>query len=169
MDIAKSKIDNVVVKFKYKIRVKNEGQIPGYAKEITDFIPNGLRFVPGDNPEWTDLGDGRVTTNQLANTLLVPGEEPKTVEIVLTWINGVNNFGLKSNTAEITVDYNESDTPDIDSTPSNFIPEEDDIDDAPVQISIRTGSMINATYIYIGAAVLVILTTGIILIKKYVL
>ena len=34
VDLKKSKINNVIVKFRFKIRVKNEGTIAGYVKEI---------------------------------------------------------------------------------------------------------------------------------------
>ena len=50
VDLKKSKINKVTIKFRYKIRVKNEGNIAGYAKELKDYIPNGLKFVPEDNP-----------------------------------------------------------------------------------------------------------------------
>lgn len=80
-----------------------------------------------------------------------------------------NNLGLLVNTAEISKDYNEFETPDIDSTPNNFIENEDDIDDAPVLISIRTGDSINITYIIVAAAFTIIIAAGAISIKKFVL
>ena len=49
VEIEKSKINKVVVKFRYKIRVTNEGEIAGYATEISDYIPQGLKFVAADN------------------------------------------------------------------------------------------------------------------------
>ena len=157
---------NVTVKFAYKIKIINEGEIAGYAKEIKDYIPAGLKFVAEDNPLWYEVEEGVVATAQLENTLLQPGETA-TVDIVLTWINGEDNMGLKTNVAEISKDYNESNTPDIDSTPDNKKPGEDDIDDAPVLLSIKTGSM--PMYLTLTTFILVTLTGGIILIKKYVL
>ena len=68
-------------------------------KEISDYIPEGLKFVKEDNPEWEEV-DGKVVTTQLENTLLQPGESA-IVEITLTWINDKNNLGLKVNVAEI--------------------------------------------------------------------
>lgn len=41
-------------------------------------------------------------------------------------------MGLKTNWAEIYEDYNEHNSPDIDSTPGNNKKGEDDIDEAPV-------------------------------------
>jgi len=78
-------------------------------------------------------------------------------------------LGLKINTAEISKDRNNSDTPDIDSTPNNEQPGEDDIDDAPVILIIKTGSGINGQYIVLAIGCLSILSSGIIFIKKYVL
>ena len=169
VDIPKNKLGSIVVKFKYQIRVYNEGEIDGYAKEITDYIPKNMKFVQEDNPLWKDAGDGKVVTNQLANTLLKAKGQPETIEITYTWINGENNLGLLVNTAEISQDYNEYGTPDIDSTPGNFVVNEDDIDDAAVILSIRTGNEIPVTYTIVGVAVVSIISAGVILIKKYVL
>lgn len=52
------------------------------------------------------------------------------VTIKLTWINGENNMGLKTNIAEISKDSNEYNTPDIASTPNNMNLDEDDTDDS---------------------------------------
>lgn len=167
VEIKESQLNKVVVKFRYKIRVTNEGEIAGYVKEISDYIPEGLKFVKADNPKWEEV-EGKVVTDQLKDTLLNPGESAE-VEILLTWINGKDNFGLKVNVAEISKDKNDSNTPDIDSTPNNQKPGEDDIDDAPVVLSIKTGTIINIEYITLSIGALLILGTGVILIKKYVL
>lgn len=167
VEIAKNKVNKVVVKFRYSIRITNEGEIPGYATEISDYIPEGLKFVATDNKDWREV-DGKIVTNALANTLLKPGESAE-VEVLLTWINGNNNMGLKVNVAEISEDKNDSDTPDIDSTPNNKKPGEDDIDDAPVILATKTGELINLNYILLATGSLAIISTGIIFIKKYVL
>ena len=159
---------NVVVKFRYKIRITNEGQIAGYCTEISDYIPEGLKFVQADNPEWKEV-NGKIVTDQLKDTLLQPGDSAE-VEVLLTWINGKDNFGLKKNVAEISKDKNDSDTPDIDSRPNNLKPGEDDIDDAPVILTVKTGIDNNITAI-IGLTVisLAIISGGVVLIKKFVL
>lgn len=168
VEIKESRLNKVVVKFRYSIRVYNEGEIAGYAKEVKDYIPEGLKFVQADNPEWKQLETGEVVTDQLKDTLLQPGEYAD-VEILLTWINGKNNFGLKVNVAEISKDYNDSNTPDIDSTPDNRKEDEDDIDDAPVILTVKTGAGLNKEYVILVTATLAILTSGVVLIKKYVL
>ena len=169
VDLDRKKLSNVVVKFVYKIRVTNEGDIAGYAKEITDYVPSGLKFVAEDNKGWTDEGNNVISTRLLENTLLQPGESA-TVEVTLTWINGKDNMGVKVNTAEISEDYNDKGVPDRDSTPNNKVPGEDDIDDAPVMISIKLGEYtIDTIYFVLGGAVLITLAGGIVLIKKFVL
>ena len=166
VDLKNTSLNNVEVKFEYKIRITNEGDIAGYAKEISDYIPQGLKFVASDNPQWRET-DGKIVTRALENTLLQPGETAD-VTVILTWINGADNLGLKTNIAEISEDYNDYGTPDIDSTPNNKVPDEDDIDDAPVMLSIRTGSS-NIIYASIVAGVLAIISLGVIVIKKNIL
>ena len=166
VDLNRKKLNKVTVKFRYSIRITNEGDIAGYAKEIKDYIPAGLKFVATDNPGWTDLGNNIITTNLLADKLLQPGESAD-VQVLLTWINGQNNMGLKTNIAEISKDYNDRGVPDRDSTPDNKKDGEDDIDDAPVMLSIATGKV--KTYFALGFTVLIMLAGGIVLIKKFVL
>ena len=165
VDLKNSKIDKVVVKFEYQIRITNEGEIAGSVEEISDYIPEGLKFVAADNVGWKEDG-GKVITNSLAGQIIEPGES-KEVTILLTWINGKDNMGLKVNVAEISKDYNEYGSPDIDSTPNNKVPGEDDIDDAPVMLTVTTGEAV--IYVGITIAVLAILAGGIIGIKKYVI
>ncbi len=156
-----------VIKFKYQIKITNEGEIEGYADEVKDYIPEGLKFVAEDNPKWKASSDGKtVTTDQLKDTLLKPGDSA-VVEITLQWINGQNNLGLKQNWAEISKDRNDSDSPDIDSTPDNNKRGEDDIDDASVILSVKTGK--GEDFAIIAGGMLIILSTGIVLIKKFVI
>ena len=166
VELHRKKLNQVTVKFRYSIRVYNQGEIEGYAKEITDYVPEGLKFVAEDNPGWKDEGNNIISTRLLENTLLQPGEYAD-VEVLLTWINNENNMGVMTNTAEISEDYNEYDVPDIDSTPDNQKPGEDDIDDAPVMLSITTGQA--RIYFTLGFIILVTIAGGVILIKKFVL
>ena len=166
VELYRKDINKVTVKFRYSIRVTNEGDIAGYVKEITDYVPEGLKFVAADNPYWKDEGNNVISTTKLENTLLQPGESAD-VEVLLTWINREDNMGLKTNIAEISKDYNDKGVPDRDSTPDNKKPGEDDIDDAPVILSIETGKAV--TYVGLGIVVLVTIAGGIFLIKKYVM
>ena len=166
VELHKKKINEVTVKFGYGITITNEGDIPGYATEITDYVPEGLRFEASDNPLWTDEGNNVISTKQLEKTLLQPGESA-TVEVILTWINGADNLALKTNVAEISDDYNEYDVPDRDSTPDNKIDGEDDIDIAKVILAITTGAV--KTYFTLTIGLLAIVVVGVVLIKKFVI
>lgn len=170
--IDKKKLKSTVVKFVYKIKVVNEGDIEGYATEITDYIPKGLKFVAEDNPLWTAGEDGKITTRALETKLLKPGESAE-IPVTFTWINDANNLGLKKNIAAITEDYNDKGIPDEDSTPGNEdIPnydkeQEDDDDFALVILTLKTGR--KATYIWLMLLTITIISAGTALIKKYVL
>jgi|GEM_PF-615571 len=166
VDLDRKKLEQVTVKFKYSIRVYNQGDLEGYAKQVKDYIPEGLKFIAEENPGWIDEGNNVISTRLLEETLLKPGEYAD-VEVVLTWINSANNMGLKVNIAEISEDENEYGVPDIDSVPDNERLGEDDIDDAPVMLSIKTGQI--RIYFTLGFTILIILSGGVILIKKYVL
>lgn len=168
LEIAASDINKVVIKYVYTIQVTNEGELEGYATEIKDYIPEGLKFEEADNTKWNwkEQENGVITTDYLKDTLLKPFESAE-VPLVLTWINDPENFGEKVNLAEISKDKNEGDVPDVDSTPDNKVPDEDDIDDAPVILAMKTGGV----HVYIGLIFIILITfvTGIGLIKKYVL
>ena len=164
VEVNKKRLKNTVVKFRYSIRVKNEGEIEGYAKEISDYIPSGLKFNKADNPDWVEK-DGKIVTTKLKDTLLKPGETAE-VTVLLTWINGEENMKVMTNTAEISEDYNKYKTPDRDSKPNNKKKGEDDQDDAPVTVTTVSGS----TPVYIGIAVtgIAIIAIGGILVKRYI-
>ena len=78
-----------------------------------------------------------------------------------------DNTGRILNKAEINKHYNERMLDDIDSTPGNKDEKEDDMSNADVIISIKTGSIILYTTITIIS--IAILATGIYFIKKKVL
>jgi hypothetical protein len=169
VEIHKKRVKTTMVKYEYIIKITNEGDVEGYAKEITDYVPNGLKFYAEDNTGWKDEGNNVISTRLLENKLLKPGESA-TVKVILRWINGENNLGTKVNVAEISEDDNEKHIPDRDSTPDNKKEGEDDIDDAAVVLSIRTGLTENIMlYVGGGLIALVILAGGIVLIKKFVL
>ena len=166
--INKSQIENNVIKFKYQITVKNEGDIPGYVKEITDYLPDGMTFNQADNLDWTQSNnsDNIVSNKKLRNTLISSGES-KTIELILTLDNenGVNRQLL--NVCEIKSVTNTSNSVDIDSTPNNKADGEDDIDNTEINISTLKYN-INALPIVL-AIVLIITGAMIFVIKRYIL
>ena len=132
-------------------------------------MPKGLKFYKEDNKGWTDEGNNVISTKMLKDTLLEPGQSA-TVKVILRWKNGENNLGLKTNVAEISEDENEKGIPDRDSTPDNKRAGEDDIDEAPVLLTISTGILENPIPYVIGALVILsIIGIGLGAIKKYVL
>ena len=169
VEIYRKSLNSTVVKFVYTIKITNEGDIPGYATEITDYVPAGLKFYEEDNSDWVDEGNNVISTRALKGTLLNPGESA-TVTVTFRWINGGDNLGTKTNYAEISEDYNEYGIQDRDSTPDNKIIEEDDMDYAQVILSISTGLKENITlYVTLSGISLAVLASGIVLIKKFVL
>lgn len=177
VELDKKKLKKTVVKFVYKIRVTNEGEIPGYATEVTDYIPEGLEFhvEDGNNKQygWVESGEDKIVTRALETVLLNPGES-KELEITFRWINSEKNLGQKINIAEISEDANNYNTDDIDSTPNNrenpYKEEQEDDDDfALVILSIKTGATEFMSYFTLITIALAIIAGGIFLIKKYVL
>ena len=168
VELNRKKLDKTEVKYVYSIKITNEGEIEGYAKEIKDRIPDGLAFFEEDNTQynWKILENGIVTTNYLKDTLLKPGESA-VVPIVLRWTRSENNLGQKVNVAEISKDYNDYGVPDIDSTPDNNKDGEDDQDLAIVVLSISTGS--TPMYIALITFITALLGTGFYMIYKYVI
>jgi len=174
VEVDKKKIKKTEVKFVYELTIKNEGEIPGQATEITDYIPEGLQFFEEDNKDygWKVVKEDKIiSTNILDGHTLNPGETAKVI-VVLRWKQNKENLELKRNIAEISADYNEKNAEDIDSTPDNVKTEnykerqEDDDDYADVLISLKTGT--GNTYYLLIVAVITIIGTGIALIKKYV-
>ncbi|MBR3134273.1 MAG: Cys-Gln thioester bond-forming surface protein [Clostridia bacterium] len=168
VSITDKDLENTIIKYKFLIEITNEGEIDGTASEITDFLPDGLKFNQADNVKWKEK-DGLITTNQLKTQVIKPGET-KTVDIILTWNNEESNIGVKTNIAEITEVLNESNSEDNDSNPNNKEDAEDDIKSASVAITAVAGEQ-NKKMIIIGgiAIVLVIVGIGVLLIRKYVL
>ena len=163
VELDRKKWSKTEVKYEFGIRVTNEGQIPGYAKEVSDYIPDGLEFHKEDNPLWKLKDPKTAVTDQLANRLLQPGESVE-IKIILRWKKAENNMGVKTNWAEISKDQNEYGVRDKDSVPGNKKPGEDDIDDAPVALTIATGAAV--TYFAITLTSLGLMGAGLFIIKK---
>ena len=166
VEVNKKKLNKTTVKYVYSIKITNEGEIEGYATEITDKIPQGLAFFEEDNTEykWKINEAQTVSTDYLKDKLLKPGESA-IVQIVLRWERSETNLGQKVNVAEITEDDNEYDLPDIDSTPKNNVDGEDDQDEAIVVLSLTTGSV--PMFIIIIISSIILIAIGTVLIKKY--
>ena len=105
--------------------IYNEGSINGYAAEITDYLPEGLRFVEDSSINtqygWTNPnGDGRtIVTTALSDDLIYGVEEvdgvaqlrAQYVQIECEVVAGYGNTQISlKNVAEITKDLDEIET-----------------------------------------------------------
>ena len=100
---------------------------------------------------WKDT-DGILTTNDLKNEIIKPGEN-KEIELVLRWIKGEDNFGEKTNTVSLTEITNAAGYKDID--------KDDNIDRANMIIMIATGMDTNDRTIIKTVLVSFVLALGI--------
>ena len=143
VEIHRKRLQGSMVIVEYTIKVKNTGEISGYAKNIVDYLPSGLTFSSELNNNWYLLNNN-LYTKSLENVELKPGEE-KEVKLILTKTMTNENAGLINNRAEIYQDYNKYGESDIDSTPNNQVQSEDDMSSVDVIIGPSTGGS-NITY-----------------------
>ena len=126
----------------YMLRVYNEGDVAGYATEITDYLPQGLEFVEGDfNTQygWEVSEDGRKVTTRYLENQLIDATETVDREIVLSYKevpimcrvkDTVNYSENQTNIAEISEskDENGEDAVDRDSEENNVnIPSDEEL------------------------------------------
>ncbi|MCF8280049.1 MAG: DUF11 domain-containing protein [Bacteroidales bacterium] len=113
----------------YTITVTNEGVNPAYAINIVDHYPAGL-ILSANNMGWNPTGPN--TAEYIIAGPMLTGQSVS-VEILLTLQYAASGATLQ-NTAEITSvqDINGDVVTDVDSTPNNGTPGEDDIDGVPV-------------------------------------
>ena len=151
VDIAAKNLKDSQVVIEYTIRVKNNGEIAGYVKNIVDYKPIGLDFSSTLNTDWYSQGDNLYNTS-LANTKLEPGET-KDLKLILTKTMTESNTGLIGNTAEIAEAYNTRGISDKNSIPGNRAKNEDDIGQADVILGVKTGIAIS--YILITLSIII--------------
>ena len=171
VEIHRKQVEGSIVVLEYTIKIKNNGEIAGYAKNIIDYLSNGLIFSSELNPDWY-LSGNELYTNKLANEVINPGEE-KEVKLVLTKTMTNDNVGVINNRAEIVEDYNEYGNKDINSTPNNNMSGENDMGSADVIIGVATGGtmiayimLIIINTILIAIAIRLMIKNKIIKIKK---
>ena len=165
VEIAAKHLQNSTVVIEYKIKVKNNGELAGYVKNIVDYKPTDLTFNSSLNPEWYQE-EGNLHTTSLANTKLEAGEE-KELMLVLTKTMTESNTGLVNNTAEISEAYNNLGIDDVDSTPGNKQKSEDDMGSCNCIISVKTGVAI--TYITLTLSIIAVMAVGTYIVSRKVL
>ena len=149
-DLDAKKVKNTKIYITYTLQVKNIGEIEGYAKELTDYIPEGLSLIEDEN--WEEE-NGKAISRSLENEIIKPGES-KVITVDFVWDISDGKVGNKENEAKITKYYNKFDATDI---------TEGNSDKENIIISIRTGA--EKTVLGIVAVVLVT-TLGIVVILK---
>jgi len=154
VEIHRKQIKDSLVILEYTIKVKNNGEMSGYVKNIVDYLPSGLTFSSELNTDWY-LSENYLYTKCLENVELQPGEE-KEIKLILTKTMTNENAGLINNRAEIYQDYNKYGDIDIDSTPNNQIQDEDDIGSVDVIIGVSTGGSITAYIILLMINIILI-------------
>ncbi len=115
----------------YFIKITNEGILPAYHVDVMDNIPAGMALSPND-PNWTLTGTGNVAYT-FAGPIL-PGQSDS-IEIIMTVLYGASGQQIE-NTAEVVSaeDSNGIVYLDLDSTPNNGNPDEDDIDGETIEL-----------------------------------
>ena len=164
-DVKPQYTTDTTIYVEYTIEVSNKGEIPGFAKKIVDYIPDGLELETDMNSNWYIGSDGKAYNNELENTEIKPGET-KEIKLILTKHMTENGTGIYNNVFEIAQTYNEYAIEDIDSTPGNNVQGEDDLARADIIIGIQTGgSVVNVMII---STTLITLLVALYAIKIYV-
>lgn len=167
VEIHRKQLNNTLAVIEYTIKVKNNGDISGYATNIVDYLPNGLTFNSELNKDWYIL-ENNLHTKSLEKTELKPGEE-KEIKLILTKTMTAENVGLINNRAEIFEDYNKYGEADIDSKPNNQNLNEDDMSVADIIIGIATGVNTSAYIVLFITNIILILVAIYLLIKNNII
>lgn len=150
-EINSKRINNSDIYVTYTIKVKNIGDIPGYATEITDYIPKDMKLVDTSGI-WEQQGNTIKTTN-LSKKLIEPNKEEK-IEVTLLWDLNENNIGERTNIAFISKYANDYDAKDL---------TEDTDNEATLIVSLQTGGF---KIILITIFIVMLVVTGIIKYKS---
>lgn len=150
----------------YELIIANEGDVTAYVTDILDYMPRELNFNSEMNTNWYADSAGVLHDIALSMDELEPGKQLTEKLVLTTTIDSDKALTIK-NIAEIGSAINAEGLEEKDSTPSNKKDGEDDIEQAELIVSIKTGG----TWMYIGITLLslIIITVGIYLVNKKVL
>ena len=167
VELGTAKVDFATVLVEYKIKVTNNGSVPGYAKSIVDYIPEGMTFNSELNNTWYLGKDGNAYNTNLANTMINPGET-KEVTLVLSRKMSGENTGTVRNTAEILISYNEYGIEDRDVQVDRNDQKTNDKSSADLVIGMATGREV-ASITGITLGILSLIALAVYEIKKHVI
>ena len=167
VEIHSKLFENSNIEVEYKIVVKNEGQIDGYANRIVDYLPEGLSFDQAKNPNWSLKGNELVYTG-FVDRKIPSGKEIETTLYLTKTVDTIRTNSIE-NTAEILESTTESGLVDVDSTVGNKSTLEDDFDKVILLITVSTGAVVNRLLIVISilSIVGIVLASRLIFRKKF--
>jgi len=118
----------------YDITVTNEGSIVATDVEVTDYIPCGLRYIASNNSiQWVVDSATGYASYVIPEDIAVG--ESVTISIVLLLEECLSvNSDSYNNKAEISADNGDDYDSNPDNNPNNDLPNEDDLDEEPLDI-----------------------------------
>ena len=168
VEVLGKNVNKSSIVIEYKIVVTNEGQVPGYAKKIVDYLPEDTKFSSELNQDWYLSANGQAVYNtSLENTKINPGESKEVTLVLSMQISDKTIGNIVNNNAEIYESYNEQGLADIDSQGANRVQGEDDMSQADIVLAVVTGKMILSVTLVI--AILFLLVLSILIIQRKVL
>ena len=105
VEIDGKNIKGSLVLVEYEIAITNNGEVAGYAKLISDQIPDNMKFASELNKDWYEK-DGLIYTEALSDKKIQPGETT-TLKVILT--KEMNDDKVVALTSKATLEetYNE--------------------------------------------------------------
>ncbi len=156
VELNAKKVAGTTVIVEYEIKVTNVGEVDAYVRKIKDYMPQDMVFKSELNKDWYINGKD-LYTSTLANKKLKAGETA-TINLTLTKGMTASNVGLINNKAEISEIYTE------DELKENNI--ENNVDNAQLIVSIKTGTFIMYSVIAVLVLALVLICMVYIIRKK---
>lgn len=148
VEIDGKNIKGSLVLVEYEIAITNNGEVAGYAKAISDKIPEGMKFSSELNKDWYEK-DGKIYSIALANKCLQPGETA-IVKLILTKEMNDDKVIALVNNATLEETFNDYLIPDQ--------KEDNNKTEATLIISLTTG--IQQNYIWLIVIVIAIIGCG---------
>ena len=156
-EIQKKYLVGATVLVEYTMEITNVGELAGYVTQITDYIPNDMKFYSELNTQWYVGEDGNLYNTTLASTIINPGET-KTIKLILSKTMTKENTGTTTNIVEISDAINSKEYNDIELNNNQS--------KAEIIINTATGTII--TYLIAVLNSVVIVLVGMYMIKKKV-
>lgn len=163
VEIHSKQIVGSKITIEYKVVIKNEGTIAGYARKIVNYKPEGLEFNKELNSDWYVGDDGNIYSIAFIDKILEPGE---TAELTLTLTKQMTreDGGTIENTMEIYEASNEQNVEDVNSIPGDKLEGQNDMSTVKVLVVTSTGTII--LYTTLAIAVLAIIGLGFYKVRK---